>query len=227
MKNICIIPARSGSKRIKNKNTIKFFGKPLIYRAISAAKKSKLFSNIYISTDSKKIIKISNNSGVKFLKRSKKFSSDNATIHNVVQESIFMLKNNGEKFNNVCCILPTAALINYKNLVKCYRLLVSKKVNFVIPVSRFSYPPQRGLKLKNKKIYMIKKNNYNINSQKFEKIYHDAGQFYWGTAKGFINNKSTFNGDALGFILKPSEVQDIDDSDDLKIAKMKFKHLYK
>ena len=43
----------------------------------------------------------------------------------------------------------------------------SKKVNFVIPVSRFSYPPQRGLKLKNKKIYMIKKNNYNINSQKF------------------------------------------------------------
>ena len=58
MKNICIIPARAGSKRIKNKNITSFFGKPLIFRAIYAAKKSNLFSEIFISTDSLKIINL-------------------------------------------------------------------------------------------------------------------------------------------------------------------------
>ena len=57
--NIAIIPARSGSKRIKNKNLINFFGKPLIYYSINLAKKSGLFDKIIVSTDSKEIKKIS------------------------------------------------------------------------------------------------------------------------------------------------------------------------
>ena len=55
---ICVIPARSGSKRLKNKN-IKFFnGKPIISYAIKIAKASKLFSRIIVSTDCKKIKRI-------------------------------------------------------------------------------------------------------------------------------------------------------------------------
>ena len=72
MNNICIIPARSGSKRIKNKNIINFFGKPLIYWSILAAKKSRLFSKIYISTDSKKIINLTKKYKVDFWKDQKK-----------------------------------------------------------------------------------------------------------------------------------------------------------
>ena len=55
---ICIIPARKNSKRIKNKNIINFYGKPIIYYAIKIAKKSKLFSRIVVSTDCVKIAKI-------------------------------------------------------------------------------------------------------------------------------------------------------------------------
>ena len=54
IKRLAIIPARGGSKRIKNKNLKNFFGKPLIYYSILAAKKSKIFSEIHVSTDSKK-----------------------------------------------------------------------------------------------------------------------------------------------------------------------------
>ena len=57
-KIIAIIPARSGSKRIKNKNIIKIFGKPMIAWTIIAAKKSKLFDKVLVSTDSNKIAKI-------------------------------------------------------------------------------------------------------------------------------------------------------------------------
>ena len=56
--NIAIIPARKGSKRIKNKNRILLHGKPLIYWTIKAAKKTRLFSNIYVDTDCNKIKKL-------------------------------------------------------------------------------------------------------------------------------------------------------------------------
>ena len=58
---ICVIPARSGAKRIKNKNIKLFFGKPMIAFAIENAKKTKLFDKIIVSTDSKKIAKIDKN----------------------------------------------------------------------------------------------------------------------------------------------------------------------
>ena len=67
MKPICIIPARSGSKRIKNKNIKLFFGKPIIYYSIKAAIKSKCFSNVFVSTDSIKIKKISESAGAQVL----------------------------------------------------------------------------------------------------------------------------------------------------------------
>ena len=72
-KCICIIPARKGSKRIKNKNIINFFGKPLIYYSIKAALKSKIFSKIIVSTDCKKIANISKKYGaeVPFLRNKK------------------------------------------------------------------------------------------------------------------------------------------------------------
>ena len=65
---ICIIPARQGSKRLKNKNILNFFGKPMIYYPIKAAIRSKLFSNVFVSTDSKKIKALSEKYGANVLK---------------------------------------------------------------------------------------------------------------------------------------------------------------
>ena len=55
IKRLAIIPARSGSKRIKNKNIKKFIGKPIIFYSINSAIKSRLFEKIHVSTDDKKI----------------------------------------------------------------------------------------------------------------------------------------------------------------------------
>ena len=84
---ICVIPARSNSKRIKNKNIINFFGKPLIYYSIKAAKKSNLFKRIIVSTDSEKIANIAVKFGaeVPFL-RSKKLSNDFVTTTDVIRD---------------------------------------------------------------------------------------------------------------------------------------------
>ena len=90
---IAIIPARSGSKSIKNKNIVNLFGKPLIYYSINVAIKSKYISRVIVSTDSKKIKKIALKYGaeVPFL-RPKKYSLDNSKDYEVINHALKWLK---------------------------------------------------------------------------------------------------------------------------------------
>ena len=133
--NIAIIPARSGSRRIKNKNIKIFNKKPVIYWSIKAAKESKIFDRIIVSTDSKKIAKISNRYGAEtpFI-RKKKLAQDIISTVDVVRDAI----KNANIYNaKVCCIYPCAPLISSKDLIKAYKKL-SKKVDFVFSISTFS-----------------------------------------------------------------------------------------
>ena len=93
-KIICIIPARKGSKRIKNKNIINFFGKPLISYSIENALKSNIFEKVIVSTDSKKISNISKKYGadVPFL-RPKSLSGNNIIVKDVLIHCLNNLKN--------------------------------------------------------------------------------------------------------------------------------------
>ena len=89
MKTICIIPARGGSKGIKNKNLQLLNKKPLIYYPIQAAKKSKICDEIFVTTDSKKIANIAKKYGatVPFL-RQKKFSKSSTTTEETLKNAL-------------------------------------------------------------------------------------------------------------------------------------------
>ena len=100
-------------------------GRPLIYWAINAAHKSKVFDKIYVSTDSEKISKIINKYKVDILKRSKTTSDDKATIHDVIRETI--LKLDLKKTVNICCLLPTAVLVDHKMINFGFRTLKNNK----------------------------------------------------------------------------------------------------
>ena len=95
MNIITVIPARSGSKSIKDKNIIPYKGKPLIYYSIRAALKSKFINRVIVSTDSNKYKKISIKLGaeVPFL-RPKKYSTDNSIDYDyILHASKFLIKN--------------------------------------------------------------------------------------------------------------------------------------
>jgi pseudaminic acid cytidylyltransferase len=228
MNNICIIPARSGSKRIKNKNLKIFFKKPLIYWSIAAAIKSKLFKKIIVSTDDKKIASHARKFGaeIPFL-RSKKNSSDSATVHSVVIETIEKLLKLGINLDNICCLLPTAVLIEKKHLKQSFDIFKKKQDKFLIGVSKFSSPPQKGFLLKSKSNLSLydKKKLFN-KTQDYENIYYDAGQLYWGKFRNYLKNrdfrKIYFNNKSAGFVMNQNEIQDIDNLDDLELAKIKF-----
>ena len=224
MINICIIPARRNSKRIKQKNIKIFFGKPIIYWSIKAAIKSKCFDKIIVSTDSKKIAQISKKCGaeVPFL-RPKKLSGDHVPVAPVLRYTINKL-GGVNKVKNVCCLLATAPFIDPRNLQKGLKILKKKKVEFVFSATDYDFPIQKFFNINKKGILKnFKKKFLNKRSQDFQKAYHDAAQFYWASAKTFLSKKTIYTGKSFPYLIPNYESNDVDDQNDWKKTEIIFR----
>ena len=168
--NLAIIPARSGSKRIKNKNIKTFFSKPVISYSILAAKKSKLFKYVIVSTDSPRIAKISKKIGTSvFFLRPKKISKDISTTQEVINHSINWFKKKNINFKYVCCIYPVAPLLTPVFLKKSFKKLKKENRDFLLSAIEYSSPIQRALYIKNGQIHFEKPKFYNKSSVKIKK----------------------------------------------------------
>lgn len=224
MSNLAIITARGGSKRIPNKNIREFCGKPIIAYSIEAAIKSGVFDEIMVSTDSEKIasIAISFGANVPFM-RSAETSNDYATTTDVINEVVSEYKKKGRFFERACCIYPTAPFVTAGKLQNAMRLLDEESVDTVIPVVSFSYPPQRGMLIKDDFIELCEPRHINSRSQDLEKIYHDCGQFYCFKTDAFIENGNLLKGRIKPLIVSELEVQDIDEETDWDIAEIKYR----
>jgi N-acylneuraminate cytidylyltransferase len=223
MHNLLIIPARGGSKRIPKKNIKIFNGKPIISWVIEEAKESGFFNEIMVSTDDTSIAEIAKQYGAKVpFYRSEKNANDFATLADVILEVITQYKNIGKYFENICCILPTAALIKTKRILEGFNKLNDYNYKTVVPVIKYSYPIQRSLK-ENNGILSLKEEKYiNTRSQDLEDFYHDSGQFYWLNTKNFLAERKIFT-DNTGFIeIKEYEAQDVDTLDDWEMLKLKY-----
>ena len=221
---IAIIPARKNSKRIKNKNIKKFFNKPIISYSIDAAKKSKLFDSIIVSTDCKKIAKISRNYGaeVPFM-RPRELSDDFTGTNDVIKHAINYFRKNNKKIKYVCCIYPTTPLLRSSDLVNGFQIFLKEKKNFCISVTRFESSVERSLLFKDDTTIFLEKKIFNKRSQDFKKYYYDAGQFYWGTAKSFQKYNDVFKTSVSALKIESSRVVDINSPDDWKMAEIKYK----
>ena len=178
---ICLIPARGGSKRIKNKNIKNFNGKPLISYSISTAIRSGLFDKVIVTTDSEKIAKIARKYGanVPFL-RPKKLANDYANDLQVIKHYLDFNRANNIKIDIMCYLYATAPLIKVSTLKKCYAKLISSNYTRVMTILKFDFPIQRALKKNSKdEIFFKDKKFLKFRSQDLDEYYHDAGQCYW------------------------------------------------
>ena len=223
MKNLAIIPARGGSKRIPHKNITEFLGKPIIAYSIEAALKSGLFDEVMVSTDDAEIAEIAKQYGasVPFM-RSAETANDHAIIADVLNDVLNCYDKLGKHFDNMCCILATAPLLRVEDLQAAYGKLVQSDFVTVMPIVQFSFPIMRSLKMDEKG--MIEFNwpeYYPVRSQDIPPAYHDAGMFYWHKIEEWrrgVDYKS-------GYVLDDVYVQDIDTETDWKLAEMKFQLL--
>ena len=226
MSRIAIIPARGGSKRIPRKNIKNFCGKPIIAYSIEAALRAELFDEVMVSTDDAQIAEIAKEYGasVPFL-RSPETANDFAILKDVLTEVIKEYRKKGKTFALVCCILPTAPLIDADDIVKSHEILVREQCVSVVPVVKYSYTIFRSLKIENGKLVMNWPENYSKRSQDFPDAYHDAGLFYWYSKEYFEEKSAGFGAVAYPYILNEAKVQDIDTADDWKMAEIKYKLL--
>jgi len=224
IKRLLVIPARSGSKRIKNKNFKIFKGKPIISYSILTALKSKIFDKIVVSIDDKKYFKYLNKFNVDVSFRSKKLSNDTATIELVLRDVLFKYDKFGKIFNEIWNLTPCSPLIKKEDLIKASILIRNNKKKIILPVSEYPAPLEWGFKLTDKKkLIPIKKNFYKIRSQDLSKSYYDTGNFVAIPVHHFKKNFIEFDKHYLGLEIPKHRSIDIDDLEDWKLAEKLYK----
>ena len=229
-KIIAIILARSGSKRLKNKNIKLINNKPLIYWTIKEAQKSKLIDKLVVSTDSANYINLSKKYGVKnFVKRPKNLSSSRSTS---IESLNFVLKkiiNDGETFDYCLLLEPTSPLREVKDInLGIKKLIKNTKAEALVSVSKVgNIHPQF--------MYEIKKNSFIRRfSNKLKKItlhshakelYFLDGSIYISKIKSLFKRKSFYHEKTLSLVLPKWKSYEVDDFLDFKICEMimKFK----
>lgn len=228
MNNIAIIPARGGSKRIPGKNIKEFCGKPIISYSIEAALKSGIFREVMVSTDSAEIAELAKKLGAKVpFMRSEETSNDFAVIADVIHEVIGMYEEAGQKFESACCIYPTAPFVTAEKLRRAYKIFLESSAKTLLPVTAFSFPPQRGVFIRDKRITLSQPEYLNTRSQDIETMYHDCGQFIILKVTDFLRENRLITDNTIPFIMNDIEVQDIDNPEDWEIAELKYRLIQK
>ncbi len=224
MKAVAVITARGGSKRIPRKNIKSFLGAPIITYSIEAALKSNIFDEVMVSTDDEEIAEIARKAGAKvpFL-RSGETANDFANTTDVMLEVLKTYKEQGQTFTHACCIYPTAPFITADKLKKAMELLAKSGADSVLPVVKFSFPPQRSVVIENGYLKFVKPEYMFTRSQDLEAYYHDAGQFYALNTESFLSQKRLVMEKTMPMEMPELEVQDIDTEEDWQIAEVKYR----
>lgn len=225
MKNICIIPARGGSKRIPRKNIKLFHGMPMIAYSISTAIKSNLFDKIIVSTDDFEIAEVSRQYGaeVPFI-RPIELSDDLAGTIPVIAHAVQYMKDSGEEYDCVTCIYATAPFIRVSDLQFCSEIFSSGSWDYVFAATKFGFPIFRSIqKNKNGSIQMFFPEHFDTRSQDLPEAFHDAGQFYFGKPDAWLSQKKIFDEFSTIIELPKWRVQDIDTLEDWERAEILYK----
>lgn len=224
MSRVAIIPARGGSKRIPRKNIKEFCGKPMIAWSIEAAKASGCFDKIVVSTDDSEIadVAIAWGATVPFL-RPAELSDDFAGTLPVIHHAVEWLTDHEAPVSYACCIYATAPFVSPEDLRKGWDVIQQEACSYVFSVTSYAFPIQRAIRItENGRVVMFSPENFNTRSQDLEEAWHDAAQFYWGTAQAWKAEKIMFAEDSAPIKLPRHRVQDIDTPEDWVRAEWMF-----
>lgn len=228
-KFLAIIPARSGSKGLKDKNIKDLYGKPVIAYTIEAAIRSKCFDDIVVSTDSEHYAKIATQYGasVPFL-RPKELSDDYASSTDVIIYTLDKLKSLGYTYDYFMLLQPTSPLRDEKDIKKAISLLFKKNANAVVSVCEAEHSPllmntlDDSLKMDNF-IYPIS----NKRRQELKKFYRLNGAIYLSKTDYFLKFKNFYHSKCYAYIMEQIKSIDIDSAIDFEFVKAIFNLYFK
>ena len=221
MKNIAVIPARSGSKGLKDKNIKELKGKPLLAYSIKAAKESNLFDEIMVSTDSSQYAEIAKSFGanVPFL-RSETNSSDKAGSWDVVLEVLREYHKLNKTFDSICLLQPTSPLRTAQDIIEAYKLLERKQADAITSVCEVDHSPLWTMTLPESLSFEeFKKRDSNTPRQLLQKYYRLNGAIYIRKISYSNSTISLIDTNEFAYIMPREHSIDIDTELDFFIAK--------
>ena len=227
MKILCTICMRSGSKGVKNKNLKLINKKPLMYYTISQAIKSKLFDNIVVSTDSKKILKKAKFYGADgWFLRPKKLASDHSPKVPAIKHALFQAeKHYNKKFDIVIDLDATAPLRKVEDILNAYKYFNRKKKDILITGCKSRRNPYFNIVevIKNRLHVAKKLKKIIYRRQDAPKTYDGTGAVYIWKRKSLINFKSFFTRQTVFYEMPESRSIDIDSKLDFKLVEFLLK----
>ena len=220
MKNLAIIPARSGSKGLKDKNIKLLNGKPLIAYTIEAAKKSHIYSHIIVSTDSEKYGMIAQKYGAEVpFYRSAENASDTASSWDVVKEILEKYKEMNLNFDMFTLLQPTSPLRDYSEIQKAYDFFTQKRARSVVSVCKAEHSPLWSNVLpEDNSLDGFLTAESNQQRQKLRQFYRINGAIYMANVNLFLKDQNLYQSGGYAYIMPNDKSIDIDTELDFKIA---------
>jgi pseudaminic acid cytidylyltransferase len=221
---VAILPARGGSKRIPRKNVLPFHGLPAIVWPIRAALASGCFDRVLVSTDDDEVAEVARAHGAEVpFRRPAELSGDHVGTTPVVTHAIGFLEASGERPREVCCLYATALLVQPADLQQGLAVLSSGDLDYAFSVTRYAFPIQRALRVNAAgRVEMFQPEHRETRSQDLPEAWHDAGQFYWGTAEAWREGRPVLGPRSAPVPLPRYRVQDIDTPEDWRQAELMF-----
>lgn len=221
---LCVIPARGGSKRIPRKNIRDFCGQPMIAWSIQAARESACFDKIIVTTDDEEIAAQARLLGASTpFMRPPELADDYATTLPVIRHAVQWQVSHGAAPTHVCCLYATAPFVRPQDLRQGLARLCDTGSCYAFTVTSYPFPVQRALRITPAgSIEMLHPEHANTRSQDLEEAFHDAGQFYWGTAAAWLDGVPIYGPASVPVVLPRWRVQDIDTAEDWQRAELMF-----
>jgi CMP-N,N'-diacetyllegionaminic acid synthase len=225
-KLIAIIPARSGSKGLQDKNIRLLNGKPLLAHSVFTAKESGIFDEIFVSTDSLRYADIAKKYGasVPFL-RDRDLATDTASSWDVVKDTLLHYENNGICFDIVVMLQPTSPLRIADDISNAYALYHKKNANAIVSVCEVDHHPlwSNTLPVDYSLVSFIHKDIRNKPRQLLEKYYRLNGAIYMVKTSYLMEYNDIYYSNCYAYMMPKDRSIDIDDEVDFEIAEMLFK----
>lgn len=222
---VCIIPARGGSKRIPQKNIIDFFDKPMIAWTIEAAIKSQIFDKVIVSTDSEKIAEVSKKFGaeVPFFREEK--NDDISPVSDATITTLKQLKNNlGLEYDYVVQLMANCPIRDDSDIRDSWDNFQKRQINFQLSSFKFGWmnPWWSAKILENGKPQSMFPEAKVTRSQDLPPLYCPTGAIWIAKTRELLKSGSFYGPDYEFHEINWISAVDIDDYEDLKLAKAAY-----
>lgn len=199
----------------------------MISWSIKAARDSGCFDEVIVSTDDEEIAEIARSYGASTpFVRPAELANDFAGTIPVLKHAVEWVNRNLGDVEFACCLYATAPFVSSEDLRCGLKLIKETDADFAFSVTTFAFPIERALRLTDSgRVQMFSPENFAMRSQDLEEAYHDAGQFYWGTAEAWAREAVIFGEASIPVPIPRYRVQDIDTEEDWVRAELMMEAL--